>query len=168
MQTESMRLSEEVKAHFSARASLAALGMALRQRRILAPISKHVHIAQKTVKYSPDEKLQDALINMLCGAQGMVEINKRVKPDTALQRAFGRDGCAEQSVVQDTLDACSQQNVEQGNNAQNGKTHRASGSVVCGRMTRTTRYGRAWSLSETSMINWRLWVVKFLEPIALP
>jgi hypothetical protein len=108
-----MRLSEEVKAHFSARASLAALGMALRQRRILAPISKHVHIAQKTVKYSPDEKLQDALINMLCGAQGMVEINKRVKPDTALQRAFGRDGCAEQSVVQDTLDACTQQNVEQ-------------------------------------------------------
>jgi len=30
-----------------------------------------------------------------------------------LQAAFGRQGCAEQSVVQDTLDACTAANVEQ-------------------------------------------------------
>jgi hypothetical protein len=113
MQTESIILCDEVKAHFSARASLAAIGMAFQQRGIFAPITKHVHIAQKTVKYSPTEKLQDVLINLLCGAQGMVEINKRVKPDAALQRAFGREGCAEQSVVQDSLDACTEKNVEQ-------------------------------------------------------
>jgi hypothetical protein len=39
------------------------------------------------------------------------EINTRVRPDQALQRAFGRQGCAEQSVVQETLSACTQQNV---------------------------------------------------------
>ena len=31
----------------------------------------------------------------------------------ALQAAFGREGCAEQSVVQDTLDACTESNVKQ-------------------------------------------------------
>jgi hypothetical protein len=43
----------------------------------------------------------------------MVEINKRVRADRGLQAAFGRDGCAEQSVVQDTLDACQAENVVQ-------------------------------------------------------
>jgi hypothetical protein len=42
-----------------------------------------------------------------------VEINKRVRPDRGLQLAFGRAGCAEQSVVQDTLDACTAENVVQ-------------------------------------------------------
>ena len=38
---------------------------------------------------------------------------KRLRCDTALQRAFGRPECAEQSVVQETLDACTPENVEQ-------------------------------------------------------
>jgi hypothetical protein len=57
--------------------------------------------------------LTDGLIATLAGAQGLVEINKRVRPDPALQVAFGRQGCAEQSVVQDTLDAGSAENVLQ-------------------------------------------------------
>ena len=55
----------------------------------------------------------DAFITLLAGAQGLVEINKRLKADPGLQQAFGRTGCAEQSVVQDTLDACSAENVAQ-------------------------------------------------------
>jgi hypothetical protein len=43
----------------------------------------------------------------------MVEVNKRLKADTGLQRAFGRTGCFEQSVVQYTLDACTAENVTQ-------------------------------------------------------
>ena len=54
----------------------------------------------------------DGLIAMLAGAHGLVEINKRVRPDAGLQQAFGRSGCAEQSVVQDTLDACTVETVE--------------------------------------------------------
>ncbi len=34
-------------------------------------------------------------------------------PDEGLQRAFGRDGCAEQSVLQETLDACNGESVKQ-------------------------------------------------------
>jgi hypothetical protein len=41
-----------------------------------------------------------------------VEADIRVRPDEALQRAFGGDGCAEQSVVSDTFDACTKENVE--------------------------------------------------------
>jgi hypothetical protein len=110
---QSIIISEEVKAYFSSRASLAGMGIEMRRRRLFEPISDRVKIAQKTVRFSPCEKLEDALIAILAGAHGLVEINKRLRPDAGLQRAFGRDGCAEQSVVQDTLDACTAQNVDQ-------------------------------------------------------
>jgi hypothetical protein len=111
--TESIIISEQVKRQFTARATLVAIGAKVRAERIFRPIAKTVKIAQKTVKYAPTEKLLDGYINILAGARGMVEINKRVRPDRAVQAAFGRSGCAEQSVVQDTLDACTAENVEQ-------------------------------------------------------
>ena len=77
------------------------------------PIAERVKIAQKTVKDSPVEKLYDGLINILCGAGGMVEVNKRVGNDAGLQRAFGRERCAEQSVIQEALDKSSAEKVEQ-------------------------------------------------------
>jgi len=85
----------------------------VRQIGLLKPIFQKVRIAQKTVKFSPAEKLVDALITILAGAHGLVEANKRVRPDPGLQQAFGRSGCAEQSVIQDTLDACTSENVKQ-------------------------------------------------------
>lgn len=110
---QSIIISEEVKAYFSSRASLAGMGIEMRRRRLFEPITDRVKIAQKTVRFSPCEKLEDGLIAILAGAHGLVEINKRLRPDAGLQRAFGREGCAEQSVVQDTLDACTAQNVDQ-------------------------------------------------------
>jgi hypothetical protein len=110
---QSIIIPEEVKAHFSAQASLAAIGIKLRQRRLFESIAEKVKIAQKTVKFSAIEKLQDAFIAILSGAHSLVEINTGLRADLGLQRAFGRDGCAEQSVVQDTLDACTPENVAQ-------------------------------------------------------
>jgi len=81
--------------------------------KLFEPIVQEAKIAQKTVKYTPIEKLMDAEITILAGAHGMVEINKRVQPERGLQAVFGRAGCAEQSVVQDTLDGCGQENVVQ-------------------------------------------------------
>lgn len=43
----------------------------------------------------------------------MSEINLRVRPDPLVQAAFGRTGCAEQSVVSDTLNACTATSVQQ-------------------------------------------------------
>jgi len=98
---------------FSPRASLAAVGLRLRQLDLFGPIRSTVAIAQKTVKHTPTQKLYDAFITMLAGAHGLVEVNTRLRSDPALQAAFGRTGCAEQSVVQETLDACTAENVAQ-------------------------------------------------------
>jgi hypothetical protein len=110
---EFTNIREEIKQYYSARATLAALGVKTGQLKLLEPIRDQVKVGQKKVKYTPVEKLQDGLIAILAGAHGLVEINKRVRADRGLQLAFGRDGCAEQSVVQDTLDACTAENVEQ-------------------------------------------------------
>ena len=98
---------------FTSCASLAAIGIKLRELKVFEPIEHTVQIAQKTIKDSPTDKLYDAFISMLAGAHGLVEINTRLRADAALQRAFGRSRCAEQSVVQDTLNACTAENVEQ-------------------------------------------------------
>jgi hypothetical protein len=82
---------------------LAGIGMKLQQLQLFAPLEEKVKIAQKSVKYTPAQKLYDGFISLLCGAQGMVEINKRLLSDPVLHRAFGREACAEQSVVQQTL-----------------------------------------------------------------
>ncbi len=97
----------------TAHASLAALGVKLRQLDLFGPVRERVRIPQKTVRYTPADKLYDALIALLAGAHGLVEINRLLRADPALQAAFGRPACAEQSVVQDTLDACTAENVSQ-------------------------------------------------------
>jgi Transposase DDE domain len=97
----------------TAHASLAALGVYVRHLDLFGPVHERVHIAQKTVRYTPTDKLYDAFIALLAGAHGLVEINGRLRPDPALQAAFGRTACAEQSVVQETLDACSEETVTQ-------------------------------------------------------
>lgn len=98
---------------FCSHATLAAIGVHLHQRDLLAPLRETVQIKQKTVQYTPFDKLCDAFILLLTGAHRMVEINTQVRADPALCQAFGKTGCAEQSVVQDTLDACTDANVEQ-------------------------------------------------------
>ena len=98
---------------FTPHATLAALGIKLRSIKLLEPIQRNVEIPQKTVRHSPLHKLTDAFIAILSGAHGLVEINTRLRSDAALQRAFGRAGCAEQSVVQETLNACTPQTVTQ-------------------------------------------------------
>jgi hypothetical protein len=110
---ESIIINPEVKCLISAQASLSAMGVMIQKLRLFAPIVEKVKIAQKVVKFSPAEKLMDGYMAILAGAHGMVEINHGLRADRGLQLAFGRTGCAEQSVVQDTLDACSAENVEQ-------------------------------------------------------
>lgn len=98
---------------YSPRATLCAIGIKLRSMKLFDTIADHVKVKQKTIKHTPVEKLTDAFIAILAGAHGLAEINTRVRSDAALQRAFGRSSCAEQSVVQETLDACDAENVRQ-------------------------------------------------------
>jgi hypothetical protein len=94
-------------------ASLAALGLKVQELDLFGPIRQQVHIHQKTVRYSPIDKLYDAWIAILAGAHGIVEVNTRLRSDPALQAAFGRAACAEQSVIQETLNACDATTVQQ-------------------------------------------------------
>jgi hypothetical protein len=75
-------------------------------------VRDHVHIGQKTITYTPVQKLSEACIAILAGAQGFVASNKRLRSDPGLPAACGRQACAEPSVGQDTLDACTEANVE--------------------------------------------------------
>jgi len=95
------------------RASLCALGEYLRRRCFFAPLREQILIAQKTVRYRPIDKVLDALVSILCGAKTIAQSNTTIRTDPAVQRAFGRTGCADQSTIARTLRACTGDNVTQ-------------------------------------------------------
>lgn len=101
----------EATATFTPCATLAALGCHLRQVDLFAPIREQVRIAQKAVTHTPTDKLDDAFVTILAGAHGLVEVNTRLRSDPALPQAFGRAACADQSTIQDTLNAGTAENV---------------------------------------------------------
>jgi hypothetical protein len=76
-------------------------------------VRQFVHITQKVYHHDPLDKLLDCFINILAGGHGLNEINLRVRPDVALQAAFGRNQCAEQSTISRTLNACTVDTVAQ-------------------------------------------------------
>lgn len=123
---------------------LTAIGAKTRKLKLFEPIEREVKIAQKIIKHRPVDKLMDGYIAILAGAAGMVEVNKRVRSERAVQVAFGRKGCAEQSVVQDTLDACTEQNVVE--------MHRAMAQIFR-RQSQSYRhdYQCEWQLLEVDM-----------------
>jgi hypothetical protein len=129
---------------FSPRATLVAIGTKLRHTNLLGPIREQVKIEQKVVKDTPVQKLTDGFIAILAGAHGLVEINKRLRCDRSLQIAFGRERCAEQSVVQDTLDACTSTNVEQMQQAMDA-IYRCQGAGY------RHNYTQSWQLLDTDL-----------------
>jgi hypothetical protein len=102
-----------VAEYVCSRASLAALGVKLQRLGLFLPLEKRVTIHQKVLKYRPTDKLKALVVAILAGMTSLVELNQRLRAEPALQKAFGLRGCAEQSVVQDTLDAVEPLNVEQ-------------------------------------------------------
>ena len=129
---------------FTARASLAALGFKFQQLRLWHIVEEHVHVRQKVRQHTPLEKLLDCFINILAGGHGLIEINTRVRPDVAVQRAFGRSRCAEQSTISDTLNACTTANVQE---------LRTAGEVILRQHGRSYRhdYTAHWQLFDVDM-----------------
>src|SRR5438874_7701265 len=95
------------------RASLCALGEYLKRHCFFAPLREQVEVPQKTVRYRPIDKLLDGLLGILCGATTMSQSNVTIRVDPAVQRAFGRLGCAEQSTIARTLQASTAETVDQ-------------------------------------------------------
>jgi hypothetical protein len=110
---ESITISEQVKAFYTNYASLAGLGMHMKHLAFFDPILEGVRIPQKTVRYAPEQKLLQVEMNILAGVRGPVQSNKVARGEPGLQAAFGCAASAEQSVLQDTLDASTAENVRQ-------------------------------------------------------
>lgn len=96
---------------YSAHASLVALSQWMKTHSTWELIESQVKIQQKTIQHSPCDKLKDMLIHILAGGQAVADINQRVRVDKALQLTFGRQACAEQSTISETLNACTAANV---------------------------------------------------------
>src|ERR671939_643840 len=94
------------------RASLCALGEYLKRHCFFAPLREQVQIPHKMVRYRPIEKVLDGLLGILCGAKTIAQSNVTIRVDPAVQQAFGRTGCAEQSTIARTLKACTAETVD--------------------------------------------------------
>ena len=136
--------NEENKYKYTSVLPLTAIGVKTRKMKLFEPIEREVKIQQKIIKHRPVDKLLDGYIAILAGAQGMVEVNKRVRAERAVQLAFGRQSCAEQSVIQDTLDACTDQNVAEMHHALEQIFRRQSQSY-------RHDYQREWQVLEVDM-----------------
>jgi hypothetical protein len=98
---------------YSSCASLALVGLHFQLMNLWPTVRQFVQIKQKVHHHDPLDKLLDCFINILAGGHGLNEINLRVRPDVALQAAFGRGQCAEQSTISRTLNACTTDTVTQ-------------------------------------------------------
>ena len=97
----------------TSRASLCALGEYLRRHCFFAPLREQVQVPQNMVRYRPIETVLDGLLGSLCGAKTIAQSNVTIRLDPAVQRAFGRTGCAEQSTIARTLQASTAETVDQ-------------------------------------------------------
>jgi hypothetical protein len=95
------------------RASLCALGEYLQRHCFFAPLREQGQLSQKTVRHRPLDKRLDGLWGILGGAKTISQSNITIRLDPAVQRAFGRTGCAEQSTIARTLQASTAETVEQ-------------------------------------------------------
>jgi hypothetical protein len=105
------RISSERKWFDSGHASLCALGAYLQHIDFFGPLHEHVRLKQKVLKYRPVDKLLMVFVSLLAGAKAVSHRGTTRRVDPALQRAFGLPGCADQSVLADTLNAAAEQDV---------------------------------------------------------
>ncbi len=92
----------------SSHASLCLLGSYFQRQHFFQPLETRLHPHQKTLKYTPVQKLEMLFVSLLAGAKAVSQSHFTLRPDPALYRAFGLPGCAEQSVIAETLDASTQ------------------------------------------------------------
>ena len=102
----------------SAHASLCALAPLITGRKIFDYIHQSVKIPQKKVDYprvrgDPSDKLVFVVLGIMSGCESVFDMNRELRVDRALLRAFGYQKCADQSVIQDTLNAAVGENVQE-------------------------------------------------------
>ena len=94
-------------------APLASMSVLVKAKGIFDPIHEEVSIHQKTVVYRPTDKLVQLTLGLMAGAASVNDLQYRLRPEKALLQAYGYEACADQSVIQGTLDASNGENVQQ-------------------------------------------------------
>jgi hypothetical protein len=97
----------------SAYASLCAIAPVIKDKNVFDVIHQKVIIPQKTVYYRPTDKLVLMTLGIISGCDVVFDINRKLRVDKTLLSAFGYSKCADQSVIQDTLNAATEDNVLQ-------------------------------------------------------
>ncbi len=98
---------------YSPHATLCALGPVIGDKEIFEPIHQMVQIPQKTVIYRPTDKLIFLTLGIISGSETVYDLNQEFRVDKPLLRAYGYKRCADQSVIQQTLNAATEENVAQ-------------------------------------------------------
>ena len=97
--------------HATPHAPLCALGAVLTAKSVFEPIHQQVDIPQKTLIYRPTDKLVFVALGIIAGAETISDINTVLRPAQPLLMAFGYSRCADQSVIQQTLNASTPETV---------------------------------------------------------
>jgi spore germination protein GerM len=92
---------------------LCAMGEVIKEKRLFSPIHQLVTIPQKSVDYTPTDKLVFATVSIASGGETVYDVNTTVRPNKPLLLAFGYEKCADQSVIQQTINAATEENVNQ-------------------------------------------------------
>lgn len=107
------QLIDKCQSYISGQIGLVSIGHWVTNKAIMPTIEKYVSIKQKTIDHSPIDKMTDLLAMLLTGEKSLSVANENIRSDRAVQEAFGRTGCAEQSGIQQTLNACTSETVAQ-------------------------------------------------------
>ena len=105
-------VNREVEVH-SEHSTLCGLAPVISEKRIFDVIHGNVQIPQKTVVYRPTDKLVFVTLGIMSGSETVYDFNHNLRVDKALLQAFGYERCADQSVIQQTLNASTSENVQQ-------------------------------------------------------
>jgi hypothetical protein len=105
------RRSRRRKWFDSAHASLCVLGGYLRRTDFFRPLEEGVKLKQKVRQYTPVQKLEMVFVSLLAGAKAIYHTGTTLRVDPALQAAVGLPGCADQSVLAETLNAATEADV---------------------------------------------------------
>jgi hypothetical protein len=70
-------------------APVALLGYRLHQRDFFGPLRAQVQRPQKSLLYTPSDKLLTCLVSIMSGCHAVCQIDTRMRPDRALAQAGG-------------------------------------------------------------------------------
>ena len=79
----------------SQHALVCLIGQKCQDERLLEPLHTFLKIKQKTVTYSPVDKLTDMLLAMLLDCDVVSQVNTKLAQEVAVLHAFGRDQAAD-------------------------------------------------------------------------